>query len=216
MLIPSFSEIIPRIPAVIIAFAFHEWAHAMVADYFGDPTPRSQGRLSLNPFVHLDIMGTLLAIFYMFGWAKPVQTRPSFYRGNKRRADLFVSAAGSATNLLIGFVAIIILNVFVRFGVWDTAEGLVKILQEIAKLNVAIGVLNLIPLPGLDGYHILGDLLPEEMGANLYRLERYGMIIFVLLIMTGVLGKVLYPSINFFLEAFQTIVYGILSIFGVG
>jgi Zn-dependent protease len=78
MLTTSFSEIILRIPAVIIAFAFHEWAHAMVADYFGDPTPRSQGRLSLNPFVHLDIMGTLLAIFFIFGWAKPVHTRPSF------------------------------------------------------------------------------------------------------------------------------------------
>ncbi len=213
----SLTSIIMRIPALLIAFAFHEWGHAFVADYFGDPTPRRQGRLSLNPLVHIDIFGTLLVLLTGFGWAKPVQTNPLNYRGNPRRADLLVSLAGVCMNFIIGFISIFIVQLFVYLvGMQGNVLFLVQILTEVVWLNVALGVFNLIPVYPLDGFHVLTDLLPEEMAANLYRYEQYGMFILLLiLIVPGVSNALLVP-INSIVNLMQTVSGAVLHVFGVG
>lgn len=210
-------DIIARIPALLIAFAFHEWAHAAVADHFGDPTPRNQGRLSLNPFVHLDIVGTLLVLVAGFGWAKPVMTNPAYYRGNKKRADLFVSAAGPAMNFLIAFVALLVYKLTVHYGALNSTVQLFStILDQIIVLNVVLGIFNLLPIPPLDGFHVLADLLPDEIAAALYRVEQYGMLILMLVIVTGITGRILGPAFGLVLTFFNATSNGLLRIFGVG
>lgn len=217
MFTDSLSQIIARIPALLIAFAFHEWAHAMVADRFGDPTPRSQGRLSLNPLVHLDPMGALFAVIAGIGWAKPVQTMPHYYRGNKRRADMLVSLAGPAMNMLIGLIVVIGIEFTWHFAGQDAFfNQLMQVLDEIAALNIVIGLFNLIPIPGFDGFHILMDLLPEEAAAGMYRYEHYGMLILLLLLVTGAINYVLMPAYNWVFDLYQTIATALLSLFGAG
>ncbi len=212
----NLSDIIVRVPALLIAFAFHEWAHAKMADYFGDPTPRSQGRLSLNPLVHLDIIGTLMVLMANFGWAKPVQTNPAYYRGNKRRADLLVSVAGVAMNLLIAFVVLIIYKLVLYFSGGDGyARQLLDVLDEIVVLNIILGIFNLFPIPPLDGFHVLADILPEELAANLYRFERYGTLLLLLIIVTPVAGYILGPVFGVIYTFFNLITNGLLGLFGV-
>jgi len=213
----SLSGMITRIPALLIAFAFHEWAHAVTADHFGDPTPRSQGRLSLNPLVHLDIIGALLVLVAGFGWAKPVMTNPTYYRGNKKRADLLVSAAGPLMNFLLAFVAILVYKVIENVvGLSGSWEMIFPILDEIVFLNVILGIFNLLPIPPLDGFHVLADLLPDEAAASLYRIEQYGMMILMLVIITGITNKILGPVSGFIYNIFNIASDGLLRIFGVG
>lgn len=211
------SSIIVRIPALLIAFAFHEWGHAVVADYFGDPTPRSQGRLSLNPFVHLDIFGTLLVLFSGFGWAKPVYTNPSNYRGNKRRADFFVSLAGVAMNLLIAFVTTVIVGLVIFFaGGNSNAQLLQQVLWEVVALNISLAVFNILPIPPLDGFHVLVDILPEEIALNLYRYEQYGMLILLFILILPGATTFLEMPVQFIFNLFEVIAGNLLHLFGVG
>ncbi len=213
----SLSDIIVRVPALLIAFAFHEWAHAAMADHFGDPTPRNQGRLSLNPFVHLDIIGTLMVLMANFGWAKPVQTNPAYYRGNKRRADLMVSVAGVAMNFLIAFVVLIIYKLVYYFTGGDSySRQLLSVLDEIVVLNIILGIFNLFPIPPLDGFHVLADILPEELAANLYRFEQYGTLLLLLIILTPVASYILGPVFGVILNFFDLVTNGLLGLFGVG
>ena len=104
----NLTTLIANIPALLIGFAFHEYAHAWAADRLGDPTPRSQGRLTLNPLVHLDLFGTLMAFLYQFGWAKPVMTNPQYFKGDKLRGRMLVSLAGPTMNLIVAFVALLL------------------------------------------------------------------------------------------------------------
>ena len=150
------------IPAILIAFTFHEYAHAIVADKLGDKTPRFQGRLTLNPIAHIDPMGFILILLTGFGWAKPVQTNPTSYK-NYYRDDLKVSFAGPFANLIIGFI----FSIFtVMFWKYSPMQGTVyTIVLEISKIIVSINCmlffLNLVPVPGFDGYHIIRDLFPK-------------------------------------------------------
>jgi len=146
------------IPAILIAFTFHEYAHAFMADRLGDKTPRFQGRLTLNPIVHIDPIGFILILLVGFGWAKPVQTNPSAYK-NYYKDDLKVSAAGPIANLIIGLVFAILIVLFEKFS--PLQGQLYKIIGNIlyitGDLNCLLFFLNLVPIPGFDGYHIVRD-----------------------------------------------------------
>ncbi|MCB8816445.1 site-2 protease family protein [Desulfosporosinus shakirovi] len=206
--------IIANIPALMIGFAFHEFAHAWVADRLGDPTPRSQGRLTLNPFVHLDLFGTLMALLYRFGWAKPVMTNPHYYRGDKRRGQIMVSLAGSVMNLIVAFVAMLLWFVtmlWIQGSEWYDIIYLV--FESIVYMNLGLGVFNLLPIPPLDGFGVLGGLLPERFASQLNMVEQYGMIILIVLLFTDILGKVLSPAVFGILLVYQKIITLLLTPF---
>lgn len=207
-------SIIANIPALMIGFAFHEYAHAWVADRLGDPTPRSQGRLTLNPIAHLDLFGTLMALLYRFGWAKPVMTNPQYYRGDKKRGQMMVALAGPIMNLLTAFVVMFLWFLtmhWVQGSEWSSIISL--IFQSTVLMNLGLGIFNLLPIPPLDGFAVLGGILPERFSPQLRALEQYGMIILIVLLFTDILGKVLFPAVNGIAYAFQAIIALILTPF---
>lgn len=150
------------IPAILIAFAFHEFAHAFVADKLGDDTPRYEGRLTLNPANHIEPAGFLMIIIFGFGWAKPVRTNPSAYR-NYYRDDFWVSIAGPIANFLTSILFTIIFAFFLKYVDINMSQNSAinvfnDMINEVITLNVLLGFFNLLPIPGFDGFHALKDL----------------------------------------------------------
>lgn len=209
--LPTF---IALIPALLIGLAFHEFAHAWMADYLGDPTPRSQGRLTLNPLVHLDIFGTIMILFYRFGWAKPVQINPNNFRGNPLRARMFVSLAGPVMNLSIAFISMLIwgiCEIFLQSSAWW--DAFLPVLINIVSLNIGLGVFNLIPIPPLDGFAVLGGILPRNLAEKFWTLEPYGILVLMVLLFTNVLGNILVPMREAIFNLYQIIIFRVLSLF---
>lgn len=182
-------ETLIKLPGILIGFTFHEYAHAYAAHKFGDPTPERQGRLTANPLAHIDLWGFLLILFANFGWAKPVETNPSYYRGDARKKDLIVSLVGPLANLAIAMIFVFIILVIGRTGLVRTlgvssANILVEILYSTAWINCILFIFNLVPIPPLDGFHILSDIVPESSYRLIYTMERYGYIILLVFILS--------------------------------
>jgi Zn-dependent protease len=199
------------LPGIIIGFAFHEFAHALASDRLGDPTPRNQGRLTISPTSHIDPIGLLLILFAGFGWARPVQTNPRHYR-NPRRDDIIVSAAGSAMNLLLSFVFAGILKIYITFNLHTLTSDIlshyiVLILLQAVSINILLFVFNLLPIPPLDGFHILKNFIPINKYHLIYNLERYSTIILLLFIISPlsdiVLRSLISPISEFILDIFN-------------
>lgn len=175
---PDLSTIIARVIVLIIAFTIHELAHAVTADYLGDPTPRRMGRITLNPLKHLDPIGTLLLIVAGFGWAKPVMVNPMNMRGNPRTSMAIVAAAGPLSNLILATIG----AMFVRFGLVSFTEAssalsVSFLLGEFIWINLILAFFNMIPIPPLDGSKILFAILPGELVYRLRPLEQFGFLI---------------------------------------
>ncbi len=198
---------ITSLPGIIIAMVVHEWAHARVAYALGDFTPKMQGRLTLNPMAHIDPFGLIFLLVAHFGWAKPVQINPYNF-SNPKRDDILVSLAGPASNFLVAFLTLLVLIFMVKFGV-PMSDGMKLVLNFIMVINVNFGIFNLLPIPPLDGSHILKQILPYELAQRYEFIERYSMFIFLLIIMTPILDWVFVPLQRFVLGIFQ-IVAGIL------
>jgi len=200
---------------VLFAITLHEAAHGYAARHFGDTTAAALGRISLNPARHIDPVGTLLVPIVLlalsggsllFGWAKPVPVNFSALRHPKQDM-LWVAAAGPAANL----VQALFWGLALRTGLWIGGEanplGLAQSLQALALplvlmsaagifVNVALMVLNLLPLPPLDGGRILVSLLPDPVAWRFARLERWGFLILIVLLATGLLGALLWPLVS--------------------
>ena len=176
--------------ALIVAATVHEYAHAYVADRLGDPTPRAQGRLTLNPLAHLDPLGTLLILLAGFGWAKPVQINPANF-SDWRRDSIIVAAAGPLANVTLLFV----LGVPYKLGLLDTVpfgtSAFSRLLLITMQINAMLAVFNLIPIPPLDGSKILMGLLPPAQAVSYARIQPYGVLLLLLLVMTRTLGPVI-------------------------
>lgn len=173
------------IPAILIAFTFHEYAHAIVADRLGDKTPRFQGRLTLNPISHIDPMGFIMILIMNFGWAKPVQTNPSAYK-HYYKDDLKVSIAGPIANLILGFLFAILYVLFFKFAQNQSSalnDIIISILKITGYLNCILFFLNLVPIPGFDGFHIVRDLFPKFFYNLSDSITRYQFMIFILLLL---------------------------------
>jgi len=178
--------------ALVVAATVHEFAHAYVADRLGDPTPRSQGRLTLNPLAHLDLVGSLLILVVGFGWAKPVQINPMNFR-DWRRDTIMVAAAGPLANITLLFM----LGVPYKLGLVDFGGSAAnEVLLTTIRINAMLAVFNLIPVPPLDGSKILIGLLPPAQAVSYARLQPYGVLILLLLAFTNVLSVFLVTPIR--------------------
>ena len=170
------------IPAILVAFTFHEYAHARVAVKLGDNTPKYQGRLTLNPFAHIDFLGFFMILFWGFGWAKPVQVNPNALK-NYYKDDLKISIAGPLANLACSIVAIIVLAILGKILPNTKLTSIINtIVYLTAYYNCFWLFLNLIPIPGFDGFHILKDLFPRQFYKISDKIYGYQLIIFILLI----------------------------------
>jgi Zn-dependent protease len=190
--------------ALVVAATIHEYAHAYVADRLGDPTPRAHGRLTLNPLAHLDPLGTLLVLVAGFGWAKPVPINPTYFQ-DWRRDTIIVAAAGPLANLTLLFV----LGAPYKLGLLDGAStALDQALLVTIRITAMLAVFNLLPVPPLDGSKILMGLLPPAQAVAYARLQPYGMVILLLLVLTNSLSSVLLAPMRWLIaQAMGTGVY---------
>lgn len=189
--------------SVLIALVFHELAHGFVSYKLGDPTPKAQGRLTLNPLAHIDPMGAICLFLCGFGWAKPVAIDYSYYK-HKKLGTALVSLAGPCTNFLIALVAAVGLKVCISTGVMQ----LVNFLYILFSINVGLGVFNLIPFPPLDGSKIVASVLPSKYYDTWMYLERYGFLILMVLLFMNILTPILTIGTTFI----QTIIFTIVGL----
>lgn len=181
--------------ALLVAVSVHEFAHALIADRLGDPTPRVNGRLTLNPLAHLDPIGTLLLLLTRFGWGKPVPIDP-YNLENPRRDAALISLAGPASNLIFATLLSFISH-------WSLVIS--HLLFPIIVLNVSLAIFNLLPIPPLDGSKILFGFLPEEMAVQWEEiLSQYGLILILFLIFPffgqSLISLIILPIIDFILN----------------
>lgn len=185
----------------------HEWAHARVAYALGDFTPKMMGRLTLNPAAHIDPFGLLLLLIAHFGWAKPVQVNPYNF-SNPKRDDILVSLAGPAANFVTALVTLFAMAIMSEMG-FPMTEGVYMVFTSIMIININFGIFNLLPIPPLDGSHVLRQLLPDDLAEKYDELQQYNMIILIIILMTPVVSWILIPAQQMILWLF----YGIVGIF---
>ncbi len=215
-MIDNIFEIIWSIPAVLIAITVHEYAHGFAAYYYGDPTAKLAGRLTLNPIAHLDPIGTLMLIIFRIGWAKPVPINYGNLR-NPKKDMIRVSFAGPLSNIIVSFLFAVLLrlnNFIFQNLLYNTINNFPDLLLTFIRgwfiflhtgilINLILAIFNLIPIPPLDGHHILLGVLPPEWAQQYAKLNHtHGMIILLLLIWTGFIGKVIFPVAYYFFRLF--------------
>lgn len=202
--------ILLSLPGIIIGFAFHEFAHALVADRLGDPTPRLQGRLTLSPIPHIDIIGILMFAVFHFGWARPVQVNTRYFK-KPRRDDILVSVAGCVANFIVALIFAFIYKAFVTSSFSATlSEQLYRnislLISYTISMNVTLAAFNLLPIPPLDGFHILANIIPARNYKIIYTIERYSTIILIILIATPIISYILTPIISLLIGVIRIIV----------
>ncbi len=199
----TIQKIIILTPPILFAITVHEVAHGFVAWRLGDPTAKNSGRLSLNPIKHLDPIGTLVFFLtQMIGWAKPVPVNPMYFR--RPKIDMiWVSLAGPLSNILLAVLSALLMRALIgpistqSISMGYFTKPLLYMAFISIQVNIGLAIFNLIPIPPLDGSKVLAGILPERFLPQYLQLERYGFIILVLLIFTGVTDRIIVPLINF-------------------
>jgi Zn-dependent protease len=202
---PLFHDIVIYTVPILFGLTVHEFAHGLAADYFGDDTPRKMGRLTLNPLAHLDFFGTL--VFFItraFGWAKPISINPDNL-ASPRRDLMRIALAGPLANFLLALVCALIFHLSRGLAVYSgpgSETGILfaaparEMLAAAVEVNIALGMINLIPIPPLDGGRILAGLLPEKPAAYLEKIDSYGAIILIILVLSNSLNLFFFPLLS--------------------
>ena len=222
----DFGNLIIWFIVLLFSLSFHEAAHAWTSEKFGDSTGRYQGRITLNPVAHIDPFGTILFPIIsalsgipLLGWAKPVQTNPLLWR-DKTKANICVSAAGPISNFILAAVAFIVIKSLIMIGQLYPRGGYYTLVQPLTEepgfmaplsvflsvmllLNIGLGVFNLIPVPPLDGSHVLEELLPASMSEAYAQIQPYGFLLLYGLMFLGVFSAIFIPIYNFVLMTLQ-------------
>lgn len=171
---------------LFLSITFHEWAHGYAAYKFGDPTPKLMGRLTLNPFAHLDPVGTLMLFIIGIGWAKPVMLDPRNYPGKTQQ--MLVALAGPASNFLLAIVfafILVALQVANPNLSSEVYKSLVMSLTIIIRINLILGIFNMLPIPPLDGSRVIAWILPEKLEYLYLSLEPFGIFFLLLILFSG-------------------------------
>lgn len=204
-------NMILSIPAVVVGFSMHEFAHALVAHKLGDPTPERDGRLTINPKSHLEPLGFILLLVAGFGWAKGVRINPSFFK-NPRRDQILVSLAGVCMNLLIAVVFVMLISAL-RFTSLDSIIGETAttityiVLARVAELNIVLLFFNLIPIAPLDGFKVLAGILPTRFYSLINFLDVHGPKILMGLVFASFIGL---PVFSFIISTPTNIIMSLL------
>ena len=206
------------IPALLIALTVHEFSHGIVSYWLGDPTPKMDGRVTLNPARHIDPIGLLSLLLFHVGWAKPVRINSEYYK-NPKWGTVLVALAGPLSNFIVAFISglfsALALHSYYLSGA-RLAEVLYYICQNIVILNLGLGLFNLIPLPPLDGSKILQGFLPQKARMSYINLERYSMwILLGLLLVIDLLPMIGIPNpidlaLNFLFKTFNNFWFNIV------
>ena len=182
---------------LIFAISIHEFAHALIAYRLGDPTAKLAGRLTLNPAAHLDPIGTLALLLVGIGWGKPTPFDP-FNLRNVKRDSALISVAGALSNFLLALViSLPYLIAYLTGNLNAQIHSIYQTLAVVIWINLILGVFNLIPVSPLDGFKVLGGLLPKDWYRDFVQTERYGIFILLALLLTGVLGRIIFPIVSF-------------------
>ena len=196
-------DLMLSIPAVLLAITVHEFGHAFAAYKLGDDTPLRQGRLSLNPFDHVDPLGLAMLLFAHIGWGKPVQIDPRNYNRNisVEKADAIVSFAGPLMNFITAIVFALIYCAIIKFAgmtflLSNIGVIIISIISYIVTMNIGLGVFNLIPLPPLDGSKIFLPILPHNAKSWFIEHEQLFYFIFLIIWITGIAGRLISPIIG--------------------
>ena len=192
----TLEQLLYSVPVVIIAICMHELAHGYISYKLGDPTPRLTGRLTWNPLKHLDLFGSLCLLVFGFGWAKPVQVNPYYYK-NKKRGMILVALAGPVTNFILAFIGCLLVSLITRIMgssiTFETEMGyrvflyIIQFLYYFILLNIGLGTFNLIPFPPLDGSKVMAAVLPEPVYMKWMQYERYGHFLLMVILYLGLL-----------------------------
>ena len=185
------SQWIIRIPVLLFAITIHEYAHGRAALWLGDPTAKNMGRLSLNPLPHIDPFGAICLFLFNFGWAKPVPVNPRYFK-NIRKDTIIMALAGPLANILAAFIT----GIFIRHFLLPWEVYLTTLIY-LLFMNIGLGLFNLLPLPPLDGSHVLENALSPSTAQKYRKFGRYGPIVLIGIILldnfahTGILSRVL-------------------------
>ena len=183
-------NIICSLPAVLAAFTIHEYAHAKTADALGDPTPRMTGRVTLDPFAHIDWIGLICLLVAGFGWGKPVRVNSSYFK-KPRRDSVLVAVAGPLSNLMLallsGVVYVILLRFYIRMGA--AGEVLMRIVLPFVSWNTLLFAFNIIPVPPLDGYKVIKGFSQHPSNSFFRFMDKYGTLVLMVLFMTGMTSR---------------------------
>jgi Zn-dependent protease len=203
-------HIILLAPAFLLAITVHEFSHGYIAYRLGDPTAKDAGRLTFNPVAHLDLFGTLALLFIGFGWAKPVPVNPYNF-ADPRKDNLWVALAGPASNFISAFAFGMLFRASSPFlSGFQVGQVILTMIYLAVWINLILTVFNLLPIPPLDGFHILEGLVSHEIYIKLQELSRYGSMILIGLILFSVFAHVPIFGIIFgpFLKVFGALFTG--------
>ena len=191
------------LPGIIIGLSFHEFAHAWVSDKLGDPTPRRQGRVTLNPLAHIDWIGFLALLLVGFGWGKPVQIDPTYYK-HRRRDEFLVAIAGVTMNLILAVILSIPTRMMTKALGASGASALVYdiylMIFYAVMINLVLMIFNLIPCPPLDGWGILTQIFKLDRYSWWYKVYQYGTWILLALILTDATDRIITPAVTYLLH----------------